>query len=764
MSPTRCIQLLFVACWCIQVAEGCIHDLLDHRFVTGTQTYDDSHPFLLREQKRRLHDEEAPEASRDHLANRKLASTPFQPIRMTPHYDNSSLNNLPEAMRAVVFDVVVEAIVRIRRALQVVPVSGNLFAERFCTASFSTTPPVCYSVAENEQCLEMPIPGDHFSSTRYCASCSKRGCSNCTFSPAGTGVPNTDFLIYVRAESTAICQSGSTLAYASTCQQDQYDRPTFGMVNFCPNKLSTAAADFERQVATALHEFSHALGFSSRFFPLMRNEDGTPRTPRDKNGQPTTYTSGTCPNGKKIDYYVEPSNTTVAYSTERGHIVAKLVTPRVRAFVQDHFNCSTLEGAEIESQDGGCLGSHWEERLFEPEYMTPVDSYRNVFSALTLAFFADSGWYHVNGSTSEIMHFGRKKGCSFATDKCVDPATQTPIAADTFCTASDTQGCSADARSRSVCSLSSKGQTIPAEYQYFLDSPSKGGANTFADFCPINVGYATGDCSITTNLLELGKTSINAFGETYCPTCKCTPTSLRSADSTEWGISPPRQTGCYAMRCIAKIDASTNISVTVVQLTIPRSKTKDVVSVNCTRKGDKLSVSGFSGEVTCPDPFVVCEYDDPSRVLLAEIATSDGNSGQVSADAPMGSQSHSESNPPRSASASKGSQSSSDTSTPVGTKAPTSSRNGSDSKPSVGNGASSNGYGSISGDASRGWKNGVGDSSNSSSDSGTTSGTGTKNSGGSVTSDRIVNDVSTPRWASCWSLLGGMCFAFVITL
>ncbi|KAL4145147.1 hypothetical protein PRNP1_012820 [Phytophthora ramorum] len=163
------------------------------------------------------------------------------------------------------------------------------------------------------------------------------------------------------------------------------------MVNFCPKLLSTASSAFERQVSTALHEFSHALGFSARFFPLMRNEDGTPRTPRDQQGNPPTFTQGTCPNGNPISYYVEPANTTITYATERNHVVAKMATPRVRAFVRDHFDCPTLEGAEIESQDGGCLGSHWEERLFEPEYMTPVDSYRNVFSALTLAFFADSG-------------------------------------------------------------------------------------------------------------------------------------------------------------------------------------------------------------------------------------------------------------------------------------------------------------------------------------------------------------------------------------
>lgn len=43
-----------------------------------------------------------------------------------------------------------------------------------------------------------------------------------------------------------------------------------------------------------------------------------------------------------------------------------IVTPRVRAEVQAHFNCPDLEGAELEDQgeDGTAL-THWEKRVFE---------------------------------------------------------------------------------------------------------------------------------------------------------------------------------------------------------------------------------------------------------------------------------------------------------------------------------------------------------------------------------------------------------------
>ncbi|KAG1692551.1 hypothetical protein DVH05_025303 [Phytophthora capsici] len=598
----------------------CIHDSLDHKFVAGMQNYDSNHPFLVRKSKRRLQNGvEAP-------PNQDL----YRPIRITPYYDNASFDNLPSDIQDTLDKVVQETILRTSKALHVVPVRGNLFAQRFCPAKFSTIPPVCQSIAEEELCLEMTMPDEHFAPVKYCDQCTSNDCADdiCVESPAGEGVPDTDFVIYVKAEDTASCLSEGTLAYASTCQQDQFDRPTFGMVNFCPSKIDTAESSFERLVSTALHELTHVLGFSSRFFPLMRYEDGSPRTERDEIGNPLTFSTGTCPNGKPIEYYVEPSNSTIQFATERDHVVAKMVTPRVRAYVQQHFNCSTLEGAEMESQDGGCVGSHWEERLFESEYMTAVDSYRNVFSALTLAFFEDSGWYRVNASTTEVLHFGLNKGCSFVTEKCVDPVTETPIASDHFCTSIDTQGCSVDGRSRSTCSLSSNNQKIPAEYQYFSSNPWLGGTNTFADFCPLVVGYTGGDCSISTNLLKLGDPNVNALGETYCSSCKCTTTSLRSNDSSPWSITPARQSGCYAMSC-TRVSRKT-ISSLVVKLTVQRSQTHDTVTLTCTTKGEKLSVPGFSGVITCPDPLAVCDYDNLSQMEIVNESGATGSSSRGS--------------------------------------------------------------------------------------------------------------------------------------
>lgn len=43
-----------------------------------------------------------------------------------------------------------------------------------------------------------------------------------------------------------------------------------------------------------------------------------------------------------------------------------MVTPRVVKEVREHFNCSTLEGAELEDQgEEGTVLTHWEKRVFE---------------------------------------------------------------------------------------------------------------------------------------------------------------------------------------------------------------------------------------------------------------------------------------------------------------------------------------------------------------------------------------------------------------
>ena len=88
-----------------------------------------------------------------------------------------------------------------------------------------------------------------------------------------------------------------------------------------------------------------------------------------------------------------------------------LVTPKVKEEARQHFNCNTLEGAELENQGGkGTALAHLEKRLFENEGMTGIFTHNSVFSRLTLAVMEDTGWYKVNYQMAEPLQWGKNLG------------------------------------------------------------------------------------------------------------------------------------------------------------------------------------------------------------------------------------------------------------------------------------------------------------------------------------------------------------------
>ena len=128
-------------------------------------------------------------------------------------------------------------------------------------------------------------------------------------SPAqdGPGVTNQDFVLYITAEQSACPESqglAQIVAFALSCQTESVqDRPVAGVVNFCPDGVQNRNADFA--FAVTKHEILHALGISQNLFPLWRDADNMPRTPRQDNGLPATASArsvpktqapvGTCP-------------------------------------------------------------------------------------------------------------------------------------------------------------------------------------------------------------------------------------------------------------------------------------------------------------------------------------------------------------------------------------------------------------------------------------------------------------------------------------
>ncbi len=50
-------------------------------------------------------------------------------------------------------------------------------------------------------------------------------------------------------------------AFAGGCQTDAQDRPTFGLINFCPTRVPTAVdASYQSCVTVGIHELMHVLG------------------------------------------------------------------------------------------------------------------------------------------------------------------------------------------------------------------------------------------------------------------------------------------------------------------------------------------------------------------------------------------------------------------------------------------------------------------------------------------------------------------------
>lgn len=162
------------------------------------------------------------------------------------------------------------------------------------------------------------------------------------------------------------------------------------------------------------------LGFSVSLYAFFRDENGHPRTPRKPDtGKPYL--------NEKLQIH-QWSNTTIRRITRenwavKGGTIKKtmdmMVTPRVVEEVRKHFNCSELEGAELEDQGGeGTALTHWEKRVFESEAMSGTHSSRPVFSRITLALMEDTGWYKANYDMSSDLTWGKNLGCDFVMKSC----------------------------------------------------------------------------------------------------------------------------------------------------------------------------------------------------------------------------------------------------------------------------------------------------------------------------------------------------------
>ncbi|KAH8617911.1 putative Leishmanolysin [Trypanosoma vivax] len=254
------------------------------------------------------------------------------------------------------------------------------------------------------------------------------------------GVGGADTILYGAAGPV-----GGWSAWALACAALGDGRPFAGVFNVGPESLDIV----DTSTRTVAHEIAHALGFSISIASNL---------------------------GMVKDVNV------------RGKGFVKMVTTRnVVRVARQLYNCSELVGMELEDEGGaGTKHSHWERRNAMDEMMAGARMVTGgYYSALTMAFFEDTGLYRAKWGAEEHTRWGRNAGCGFLSEKCVkNGTTHFP---DMFCTEPARRHefkCTHDRMALGVCTIQRHNKRLPSHASYF-DSPDIGGASYFMDYCPI---------------------------------------------------------------------------------------------------------------------------------------------------------------------------------------------------------------------------------------------------------------------------------------
>eukprot|EP01123_Difflugia_compressa_P012728 TRINITY_DN5570_c0_g1_i1.p1 TRINITY_DN5570_c0_g1~~TRINITY_DN5570_c0_g1_i1.p1 ORF type:complete len:724 (+),score=119.82 TRINITY_DN5570_c0_g1_i1:3-2174(+) len=408
----------------------------------------------------------------------------------------------------------------------------------------------------------------------------------------GAGEPDCDYYLMVSARPIV---TASTLANALPCSHDvlpgnRFSRPLAGSINFNPSATSNISHnyfEFTQNIKTGLHEITHALGFTSDLFQDYITPEG--------------------------GYYL----TTTSKTTYNGGSKWQIITPRVVSFAQQHYNCSTLSGMELEDyNEGGEAGSHWESRLVDSEYMAGIASIEAQLSYLTLSFFEDMGWYKANFSMAEPWRYGIQEGCSWVQQPC-----STETWNRYWCQTSASVSCNGQRNAVAYCNLVTFQSALPTEYQYFSQN-TLGGKSGWNDYCPIYVGYSNTYCHDSAAYIA----SPNEYSEVVGPGSSC------------WDFKTPYGTaqGCFPTACIMLSgDTSVTLQVNIGGQWLQCPKNGGVVS-HSTSKGT-LQVTCPFVEFFCSEtsyPVVNFTFDGKNNIPVSDAPTLGPRSGPSYPDSP----------------------------------------------------------------------------------------------------------------------------------
>lgn len=578
-----------------------------------------------------------------------------QRLRVKIYYD-TSVYKLDEAMFELINNTVLpEAVSYWERALMVRKTESVIRLSRKCRNNQvflvpNDPHPYCMNACEAAtMCGEVQVPEHHLESCRVCDAQGKQ-CRSLG-EGAGAGIKDADFVFYVSAMDTERCQKGMTVAYAAHCQQEvSLDRPIAGHANLCPRSISTKLPELDVLISTVKHEILHALGFSVSLFAFYRDSKGSPLTPRDEHGKPALNENLQARQWSErvIKRIVRPD-----WLVREGRVrkeVHMMVTPRVVEEVRKHFNCSTLEGAELEDQGGeGTALTHWEKRAFENEAMTGTHTQNPVYSRITLALMEDTGWYKANMEMAQPLSWGRNLGCDFAQRSCMEwmeTKADREQHLHPYCNRVkrdplETE-CSEDRNSVALCNLVHHTYQLPDLYQNFefiphisqADIPFYGGSVALADFCPYiqeftwrsdNIAIRGSNCLYEENNPRPER---NFALELYGPKSKCFEhagsmweerTCRQVRQWQHWG------SGCYEYTC-----QNGRLNIIVDNRTFP-----------CYYPGQELRVRLLSqgwlhvGSLSCPSCTELCQETFLAANSSCKLPMPDPRVGQIYPNDPL---------------------------------------------------------------------------------------------------------------------------------
>ncbi|KYQ91861.1 peptidase M8 [Tieghemostelium lacteum] len=391
------------------------------------------------------------------------------------------------------------------------------------------------------------------------------------------GVQNADIVVWVTSRPTA---ENSTIAYAFACNfpwdENILGRPVGATINFNPIYFNSFIGQengftFNEFIRVGIHEMTHALGFSSTFYPSYI--DINTGEPYEKGAYSEFIYKDTTPNGDN-------------YQQKRSGII----TPGVVDFVREHYQCSSATHSELENYGGaGTAGSHWEKRTVGEEYMLGYVSPIAPITNLTLSLLQDTGWYVVDANNADPLVWGKSLGCQWL-GNC-KPTTWNYQGY--FCQVNGAYACSATRTSKGKCNIITIREYVPPGYQHFTDD-HKIGEDLAADGCPFydfdQNDARTMYCQDTSNQV---KSANSAIGETFCDNCRCF--EYQDSDNSV-GQS------CWEQRC----------NGSALQLNIKGSW------VTCP---DSTTVQANNVTVICPIGYTICG-GSPATIVLASDAIS----------------------------------------------------------------------------------------------------------------------------------------------